>query len=298
MQTKDFAKLLEPGLHAVWGLDYSQWPEEYSQVFTIETISNRNYIEDQSITGFGLVPEKGEGNPINYDTAYQGFVKKYTFTVYGLGFKVTREMWEDALYRQIKSLPKALSRSVKHTVEQLSANVLNNAFDSNYTGADGKELCSTAHPLVAGGTFSNKLNPSADLDITSFENALLGIQSFVDDRGLKLAAKPVRLIVHPNDAWMAEKILKSAQTPGTADNDYNPAKGILPKGYVVMHWLTDGDAWFVQTDVMNGLNFFWRRKPEFGKDNDFDSEIAKFKTTFRMDVGWTDPRAVYGSPGA
>ena len=298
MQTVNFGALLEPGLHTIWGLEYKQWPEEFSQVFDVESISGRNFIEDQSLTGFGTVPVKDQYKGIDYDTAYQGYTKRYTFVVYGLGFKVSRELFEDDMYRKIATLPKALNRSVKHTVEQDAMNVLNRAYNNAYVGADGKELCASDHPLEGGGTFSNRLDVSADLDITSFEQALIDIGGYVDGRGLKIAAKPKRLIVHPNDAWQAEKILKSAQTPGTANNDYNPAVNVLPSGYVVMHWLTDGDAWFVQTDVPNGLKFFWRRSPEFGKDNDFDAEVAKFKTTYRIDVGWTEPRNIHGSPGA
>lgn len=292
------ASLLTPGFRVIWGTDQKDWEEEYSKVFDLET-STKNKEEDYSITELGLAVEKAQGASITYDTIYEGFKKTYTHTTLGLGFSVSREMVEDDLYRKIKQMPKALSRSVKHTVEITAANVLNRAATAGYTGGDGKVLLATDHPTYGGGgTYRNTPSTACDLDITSFENALIDIGTvFIDDRGLKMAVKPVKGIIHPSNIFMMEKILKSASEPDTANNAINPAKGSLPQGYVVMHWLTDSDAWFIKTDVSNGLNWFWRRRPEFTQDNDFDTENAKYKATYRCSSGWTNPRALYGTMG-
>lgn len=296
--TNNFAALLAPGLRKIYGDSYMDYPEEYSIVFDIDTIKDRNYIEDHSITTLGLVTVKAHGKSIDYDEAYDGYTKRYTFVTYGLGFMVTREMFEDDLYRKMSQMPKALARSVRQTIEITAANVLNRAFNSSYTGADGKEMCATDHPLIGGGTFQNELTTAADLDVTSYEQALIDIQAFVDDRGLKVATRPTKLIIHPSNEFQANMILKSSQLPDTANNNYNPAQGTMSGGVAKLHWLTDSDAWFIKTDVPDGLTFLWRRRPEFAQDSDFDSENAKFKTTMRFDCGWTDPRGIYGSPGA
>jgi hypothetical protein len=296
MLSGNFSELLEPGLRKVYGDTYEQFPEEYSAVFDIFGSEEHNE-EDQSITSFGLVPTKAEGQSISYDDAYQGYKKTYTHVTYGLGFNISRELAEDELYGKMRAYPKSLATSVRQTIETLAANHLNRAFNSSYPGSDAVEMCSELHPLVAGGTFSNEPSTAADLDVTAFEQSLIDIQAYVDDRGKKLQAMPQMLIVHPNDHWEAQIILQSAHLPDTANNDINPGKGALPKGYFVMHWLTDTDAWFITTNCPNGLTFFWRRRPEFTKDNDFDSENAKFKTTFRTSSGHTDPRGIYGSPG-
>ena len=295
--TTNIAELLEPGVRIWYGDEYKQHPQEYSQVFNIVG-SKKKTETDEGITGMGAVPQKPEGQPITYDTFYKGFQKQYTHITYGMGVIITREMFEDDLYRKMMSQTKGLARSVRHTIEIQSASTLNNAFDSNFTGADGKELLATDHPTIAGGTYRNEPTNAADLDITSFETAMTDLHTQpIDDRGLKMAVMPRKGIVHPSNIWQMEKILKSAQEPDTANNAINPGKGMLPEGFVVMHWLTDPDAWFIKTDSPNGLTFFWRRKPEFGRDNDFDSENAKFKTTMRFSHGWTDPRGLYGSPG-
>lgn len=297
INTGNFAELLEPGLRKIYGDAYNDYAEEYSKVFEVDS-SSKNFEKDHSITTLGLAQTKHQGASINYADPADGYTKTYTHATYGLGFIVTRELWEDALYRNIKGLPKALARSVRQTIEYLAATHLNNAFSSSYTGSDSKELCATDHPLVKGGTGRNELSTSADLDITSYEQALIDIQTFVDDASLKVAAQPKRMIIHPSNVFQAQMILKSSMLPDTANNNYNPAQGTMPGGYVVMHWLTDEDAWFIQTDVPNGLTWLWRRRPEFTKDNDFDSENAKFKTTFRCSSGWSDWRGVFGSPGA
>lgn len=292
--TTNFNELLLPGLRKVYGLEYAQYPEEYSKVFDVQT-SDKATEKEQSITGFGNLMVKPEGASVAYDQAFQGYKKEYTHVTYGLGFIITREMWEDDQYRQMVKLPRALARSVRNTTEIFGASVFNNAFTAGYVGADGIVLCATNHPLIGGGTFANKPAVDADLDITSFEQALYDIQAFVDDRGLKMAVRPKTLWVHPSNDFQAQYILKSDKLPDTADNNYNPARGALPYG--ILHWLTDPDAWFIQTDVSDGLTWFWRRRPEFTNDDDFDTENAKYKTTMRCSYGWTDPRCVYGSAG-
>lgn len=295
----NLAALLLPGLRKLWGDSYQDYPEEFSQIFDVDGSSNRSYEEDHGITSLGLVPTKAEGRGINYDTIFDGYTTRYTHITYGLGFIVTREMIEDDLYRKIRQMPKALARSVRHTVEILAQNVLNNAFVGGTSLGDGKTLIASDHPLKGGGTFTNLISVAADLDITSIEQAIIDINTnWIDDRGLKIKALPKKLIVHPNYDFQAKMILKSAGLPDTANNNINPAQGIIPEGHTCLHWLSDTNAWFIKTDIPNGLTFFWRRKPEFDNDSDFDSENAKFKTTFRMSSGATDPRCIYGSPGA
>jgi len=299
INTTNFAALLEPGLRKIYGDEYNEYAEEYSKVFEIDS-STKNKEYDQSLTTMGLAQIKNQGQSISYADPMNGYKKTYTHVTYGLGFTVTREMWEDALYRNIKGMPKALARSVRQTVEFLAASNLNYAFTASaaYYGSDGKELCATDHPLINGGTGRNELSTSADLDITSYEQALIDIQTFTDDQSLKMAAKPRLMIIHPSNVFQAQMILKSSQLPDTANNNFNPAQGTMPGGYVVMHWLTDEDAWFIKTDVPNGLTWIWRRRPEFTNDNDWESENAKYKTTFRASSGWSDWRGLFGSPGA
>lgn len=297
LTSAQFPRHLQVGIMLIYGLEYKEYPEEYSLVFDGMT-SSKAYEEIDSMVGFGLVPTKDEGKSIEYDEAFAGFSKRYTHVEYGLGFNVTRPLWEDEQYGKIKKLPTALAKSVRQTVEILHANVLNNAFNSSYPCPDAKELCATDHPLKLGGTFANELATAADFDVTSLEAALIGIQNFVDDRGLKMFAQPRKLVIHPNDVFMAKQVLKSAQLPGTANNDINPAQDIIPEGYAALHWLTDSDAWWIKTDVANALISIWRRRPEFTRDNDWESENGKFKTTFRLIQGPGDPRGIYGSPGA
>lgn len=291
----NFNKLLEPGLRKIWGDAYNAYPAEYTKFCEVHT-STRAFEEDQEITGGMLVPEKPIGRSIDYMKMYQGLTKRYTFLTYGLGFLVARELLEDDQYRRISQMPKVLARCDAMTVDIMATNILNRAFNPNYPGADGQPLCSTAHPLLAGGTMSNTLSTPADLDITSFEQALIDIASFVDGSGNKIMVKPKQLIVHPFNDFNAQYILKSEKLPDSANQNINPAKGLIP--YIVLHYLTDPDAWFIQTDVENGINFFWRRKPEFASEDMFDTENAAYKTTFRCDVGFTDFRCIFGSPGA
>ena len=294
--TTNFGELLYPGLRKIWGDRYNDYPEEYSQIFGMET-STKAYEKTLGLTGLGLATEKTQGGGVDYDDAFQGNTQTLTHITYGLGFIVTSEMWEDDQYGKIRALPKALARSVRQTIETTAAVLLNNAFATTYnTGPDGLELCSTVHTLVGGGTFQNEPSTPADLEMTSMEQALIDIGDWVDERGLKVAIRAKKLIVAPENDWTAKQLLGSDKDPESNYNAINPAKGIMP--YMVYHWLTDPDAWFILTDCQDGLVFYWRRRPDFTKDNDFDSDNAKFKATYRHSQGWDNPRGIYGSPGA
>lgn len=291
-----FGELLEPGLRRIYGDSYKTHPEEYPSMFSVET-SKKKFEESLAMAGFGLVAEKAEGQSISYDDPIQGPTHQITHKTYGKGFQVSREMFEDDQYRKINSMPKQLARSVRVTIELTAANVINRAFNDSYTGADGKELCATDHVLIGGGTYKNELTTAADFDMTSFEQALIDIGDMVDDRGLPMHAKARALLIPNELSWQVARILQSEGDPETANRSMNPAKGRLSGNVIENTYLTDPDAWFLLTDVDDGLVFYWRRKPEFTKDNDFDSENAKWKTTYRMSVGWDDPRSIFGSPG-
>jgi phage major head subunit gpT-like protein len=296
INTTNFSEALEPGIRKWYGDAYNQHPEQYSKIFDVMN-STKFSEHTHSHTGFGLVPEKPQGESVSFAETKQGYKQTLTNVAYGLGFNVTRELFEDDQYNIIKRKPKALATSVRHTVETLSANILNNAFVTTFnTGADGKELCATDHPLLYGGTFKNEPTNAADLSATSLEQAMIDIGDFVDDRGLIVAAKPKMLVVPTELSWRAQRLLGSTLDPESANNAINPANGMVP--FTVNNFLTDPDAWFLTTTVDNGLVFYWRRRPEFTRDNDFDTENAKFKTTFRCVMGWDDPRGIYGSPGA
>jgi hypothetical protein len=248
------------------------------------------------MTGFGVMPAKPDGQSVIYDDPIQGFKQSLTNVSYGLGCIITLEMYEDDLYDKINTIPKLLARSGNYRVEVASANVLNRAFNSSYTGADGICLCSTSHKRIDGGTVQNTLATAADLSMTSLEQSFIDISAYVDDRGILMKAIPKKLIVPPTLLWTAKQLMKSTKDPETANNAINPAEGMMP--IVLNHFLTDTDAWFVQTDVPNGALFYWRRRPAFTKDNDHDSDNAKFKATMRFVTGWDDYRNIYGSPGA
>ncbi len=297
--TGSFAKLIYPGLNAVWGMDQKDHPKEYTALFDVET-SDRNYEEDLGTQGFGLAAVKAEGGPISYDEAKQTYVTRYVHTVYGIGFIITREMMEDDLYGKIgKKRATALSRSINQTIETVGANVYNRAFNASYTGGDGKELVATDHP-TASGNQSNELTTAADLSEVAIEQLVIQIMQATDERGLKQAIMPRSLIVHPNEAFNATRILKSALQNDTANNAINAikAQGVFPEGVKINHYFSDTDAWFIRTNAMDGMKFFMRRKPAFETDGDFDSENAKFKGTVRFSCGWSDWRGVYGTPGA
>ncbi len=297
--TGNHPKALWPGMRAFWGRQYDEHPQEWSNIFDSES-SEKNYEEDTEVTGFGLATVKNQGAAVSYDSETQGPTKRYTHVTYGLGYIVTREELEDNLYEVVsKRRIKALSFSVRQTEETVAANIMNRAFNSSYTGADGKEMCATDHP-TADGTQSNELATASDLSEAAIEDLCIQIMNAKNSRGLRIALMPKKLIVPPNEAFNAERILKSTLQSGTANNDINAIRsmGVLPGGVVVNHYLSDTDAWWIKTNAPNGLMRFNRRATEFKQDNDFDTENAKAKSTLRFSVGWTDWRAIYGSPGA
>lgn len=296
INTGTIAKAIWPGVNKFWGQGYKSYPTEYTKIFSEES-SDKSYEEDVLVSGFGLFANKTQGSGISYDGIKQGPVSRYTHVVYGLGFQVTREMLEDMQYNLAFKNARALGDSARTTQEILAANILNRAFDSNYLGADGLEMCSTAHVLAAGGTASNKIAVAADLSEASIEQMLIDIAGMTDDRGLQKMARAQKLVIPRQLQFEAARILKSSQQSGTANNDIN-AINALGLEIVVNHYLTDTDAWFLLTDVPDGLKCFNRRDVEFGQDNDFDTENAKFKCTFRKSWGWTDWRGIFGSPGA
>jgi hypothetical protein len=297
MSKASFSELLYPGLYDIWGDKYPQYPEEYSKIFEMRT-STHAYEKTLGMTGFGLAVDKAEGASITYGQAFQGATHTLTHVTNGLGFIVTKEMYDDDLYQKINALPAALARSIRHTIEIDAANILNNGFSSSYTGADGHQLLDTDHPLIVSGTYQNEPTTATDLSMTSLEAMLALINDFTDDQGLLMNAQVRKLVIHPDNEWTARQILQSDKDPESDFNAINPAKGMFPGGYVVNHFLTDADAWFITTDIPNGLVFYWRERPRFTKDNDFDTDNAKFKTTYRCIQGWDDPHGIVGSPGA
>ncbi len=297
--TGNHPKALWPGMRAFWGRQYSEHPQEWSQIFDTES-SEKAYEEDAEVTGFGLAPIKTQGGAVSYDTETQGQTKRYTHVTYALGYIVTRDEMDDNLYEVVsKRRIKALAFSIRQTEEIVGANVLNRAFNSSYTGGDSKELCATDHPTV-DGTQSNELSTAADLSEASLEDLIIQIMEAKNSRGLRISLMPKKLIVPPALAFDAERIINSSLQSGTANNDLNAVKsmGLIKGGAVVNHYLTDSDAWFLQTNAPNGLTRFNRRATEFRQDNDFDTENAKAKSSVRFSVGWTDWRGMFGTPGA
>lgn len=294
-----FAKALWPGVNAWYGQAYEEYPVEWTKLFD-KYSSNRKFEEDIGYSGFGLASVKSEGAPITYDTERQGFTSRYTHVTYALGFIVTRELFEDDLYDVVgQKKAKSLAFSMRQTKETVAANVYNRAFNSTYTGADGLELLSDVHKNVAGGTYANELATAADISEASLEQACIDIANLLDDRGLKIALRPKTLIIPIQLQFDVTRILKSTGQVDTADNNLNALKtmGMIPE-IVVNHYLTDTDAWFIRTSAGDGMKHFVRRADEFGMDNDFDTENAKFKATARYSFGWSDPRGLFGSPGA
>ena len=297
--SSSFAKLLWPGLNSIYGKEYQDYPVEWDKLFEKNT-SDRAYEEDLGLSSFGLASVKTEGGPIVYDSERQGFTSRYNHVVYALGFIITREMYEDDQYGKVGAQKaKALARSMRHTKEIVGANIYNRAQTAGYTGGDGVTLLNAAHPNVAGGTFSNVIATAADLSEAALEQAVIDIAGFRDDRGLLIAAKPTQLVIPYQLQFEAARILTSDGRVGTDLNDPNVLKdkGIF-SNVTVNHFLTDADAWFIRTNVKDGLKYFERRGDQFEMDNDFDTENAKYKATGRYSFGWSDPRAIYGSAGA
>lgn len=298
--SSSFAKLLWPGLNSIYGKEYADYPVEWDKLFE-KNSSDRAYEEDLGLSSFGLASVKTEGAPITYDTERQGFTSRYNHVVYALGFIITREIFEDDQYGKVGAQKaKALARSMRQTKEIVGAGIYNNAFaGSGKLGGDGKTLIATDHPNIAGGTFSNRIATASDLSEAALEQAVIDIAGFRDDRGLLIAARPEKLVIPYQLQFEARRILDSDRRVGTADNDPNVLgdMGIF-NNVVINHYLTDPDAWFILTTVKDGLKYFERRGDQFEMDNDFDTENAKFKATARYSFGWSDPRAIYGSPGA
>ena len=298
--SSSFAKLLWPGVNAFYGRAYKDYPEEWSKLGFEQKKSTKAYEEDVGLTSFGLATVKTEGGPISYDTERQGFTTRYNHVVYALGFQITREAYEDDQYSIVgERKAKALARSMRYTKELVAANIYNRANTSGYTGGDGKTLLASDHPNITGGTWSNMPSAAADLSEAALEQAAIDIAAFKDDRGLLIAVRPTKLIIRPDQMFEAKRILGSDGRPGTDLNDPNVLKteGIIPE-VVINHYLTDTDAWYIVTDIPDGLKYFERRADAFEMDNDFDTENAKYKATARYSFGWTDPRCMYGSIGA
>jgi hypothetical protein len=298
--TSHFGKALWPGINAWYGKAYEDYPVEYTDLFDTFQ-SSKAYEEDVMVSSFGLAPVKNEGAAIQYDSEQQGFISRYSHVTYALGFIITREMFDDDQYDIVgQRRAQALARSMRQTKETVAANVYNRAFNSSYTGGDGKELCATDHPNVAGGTWANELTTAADLSEASLEQAVIDMMSWTDDRGLLIAAMPEKLIIPSELVFEAERILESPLRVGTADNDANALKnlGKFRGGVTVNHYLTDADAWFIRTNISNGMKHFERKADSFAEDNDFDTDNAKFKASARYSFGWSDPRGIFGSPGA
>ena len=299
INTGTHPKALWPGIKAWWGQVYDEHPEEYIHLFDKDT-SSQNYEEDVQLTGFGLAQVKPEGQGTAYDSEVQGFVTRYTHIAYALGYIVTKEELDDNLYENVsKRRAAALAMSFRQTKENVAANVYNNAFSNTYAGGDGVALCSTAHPNTSGGTFANKPTVDVDLSEASLEDAHIAVMGFQNDRGLLINVMPESLHVARQEWYNANRILKSVYTPGSANNDINVLKATnaLPKGIHVNHYFTAPHAWFMRTNVMNGMKYYERVSISFDQDNDFDTMNAKAKGYERYSFGWSDPRAVYGSNG-
>jgi len=299
MNSGSFAKALWPGVNAWYGKAYNEYEVEFEKLFE-KNSSNRAYEEDVGLSSFGLAIQKPEGSPISYDQERQGFTSRYTHAVFALGFIITREIMEDDQYDVVgQNKAKGLAFSIRQTKEILGANVYNRAFNSSYTGGDGVALLSASHPNVAGGTWSNLIATASDLSEAALEQAVIDIASYTNDRGLRIAVKPQSLVIPYQLQFEAARILKTVGRVGTDNNDINALNNMgMFKDVIINHYLTDPDAWFIRTNVPNGMKYFSRREDEFGMDNDFDTENAKFKASFRASWGWTDPKGLYGSQGA
>ena len=292
-------KELEPGLNALFGLEYKNYADEHTQIYDIEN-SDRAFEEEVMLSGFANAQVKPEGSSVNFDSATESFTARYTHETLALAFSITEEAIEDNLYDRLASrYTKALARSMANAKQVKAANVLNNGFDSNFTGGDGVELFSTAHPIVAG-TFKNELSTAADLNETSLEQSLIDIAAMTDERGLKIAARGMKLIIPSELQFTAERLMKSQGRTGTADNDINAVAnmGMIPQGYVVNHYLTDTDAFFIKTDVPNGLKMFVRSPIKTAMEGDFDTGNVRYKARERYVFGVSDPRGIFGVEGA
>jgi hypothetical protein len=293
-------KELLPGLNALFGLEYSRYGEEHKEIYETET-SERSFEEETKLSGFSAAPVKNEGSAIRYDNGQEAWTARYNHETIALGFSLTEEAIEDNLYDSLSArYTKALARAMAYTKQVKAANVLNNGFSAAYTGGDGVALFSSAHPLVSGGSNSNIPSTPADLNETSLEAAVIQIAAWTDERGLLIAAKPRKLIVPPALQFVATRLLETELRVGTTDNDINALKsnGSIPEGYAINHFLTDTNAWFLTTDVPNGMKHFERSPLQNSMDGDFDTGNVRYKARERYSFGWSDPLGMYGSAGA
>ena len=293
-------KELVPGLHALFGLEYDRYENQHEAIFDTEN-SDRAFEEEVMLSGFGQATVKGEGAAVSYDTAQEAWTSRYTHETVALAFALTEEAIEDNLYDTLSSrYTRALARSMSTTKQVKAANVLNNAFSSSFVGGDGKELCATDHPTVGAGDLRNELATAADLNETSLEQALIDIADFKDERGLKVNAQAVRLIIPPALQFVADRLMESQGRVGTSDNDINAIRnlGMISGGYTVNNYLTDTDAFFIKTDVPNGLKHFVRTPVSTSMEGDFETGNVRYKAKERYSFGFSDWRGIFGSPGA
>ena len=293
-------KELLPGLNALFGLEYARYGEEHKEIYETEK-SERSFEEETKLSGFSAAPVKAEGTALSYDNAQEAFTARYNHETIALGFSITEEAIEDNLYDSLSArYTKGLARAMAYTKQVKAANVLNNAYNAAYVGGDGVSLLNSAHPLVNGGTNANTPSTAADLNETSLENAVIQIAAWTDERGLLIAARPKKLIVPPALMFVATRLLETELRVGTNNNDINAIKnnGAVPEGYTVNHFLTATNAWFLTTDVPNGLKHFERTPLANSMDGDFDTGNVRYKSRERYSFGWSDPLGIYGSSGS
>jgi hypothetical protein len=293
-------KELLPGLNALFGMEYARYGEEHKEIYETET-SERSFEEETKLSGFSAAPVKNEGSAIRYDNGQEAWTARYNHETIALGFSLTEEAIEDNLYDSLSArYTKALARAMSYTKQVKAASVLNNGFSSNYPGGDGVALFSTSHPLVSGGTNSNTPSTQVDLSETALENAVIQIAAWTDERGLLIAARPRKLIVPPALQFVATRLLETQLRPGTNDNDVNAIvnNGSIPEGYTINHFLTDTNAWFLTTDVPNGMKHFVRIPLQNSMDGDFDTGNVRYKARERYSFGWSDPLGMFASQGA
>lgn len=298
INTGSHPKLLWPGIHAVWGQIYAEHQEEYSDLYD-QLNSGKAYEQDVQVTGFGLAPVKGQGQSLAYDSEMQGWVTTYAHVAYALGYIVTYEELQDNLYKEVATRrAKANAFSMRQTTENVAAFLYNNAFTTTYYAMpDGQPLISSAHVNPSGGTFSNALTPGADLSEASLEDICIQIMQTTQDRGLLISNMPQSLHIAPSEWYNANRVLKSTLQSHTGNNAINVLKATnaFPKGIKLNHYFTNPNAWFIRTNIPNGMQMFWRNRPSFDQDNDFDTKNAKAASYMRFSVGCTDPRGIYGS---
>ena len=292
-------KELLPGLNALFGMEYARYDDEHSEIYETES-SDRSFEEEVKLSGFDAAPVKDEGSAISYDAAQESFTARYNHETIAMGFAITEEAMEDNLYDSLSArYTKALARAMAHTKQVKAVVPLNTGFDT-YQSGDGVTLFSTAHPLVGGGTNSNRPSTHVDLNETSLEAAVIQIGKWTDERGLMIAARPQTLVIPPDLQFVAQRVMKSELRPGTADNDVNAVRtmGVVPGGTVVNHYLTDTDGWFLLTDIPNGMKHFNRVALETSMDGDFDTGNVRYKARERYSFGVSDPLGIWGTSGA